>query len=113
MNAVDRTNPLVLGYIRQHLLMTEMELFDAKNRLARLAIAEGFTLGTVFVEKREASPAAFEALVQAIDHDRATAVLLPSMLLFAVLGAPLAVRLTFERATGAQVFVAASPDGSR
>jgi hypothetical protein len=112
MSDADRKKPLVLGYIRQHLLMTEDELVGVKERLAYYATAEGFTMGTVFVEQRESTPAAFEALVQAIGHHQATAVVLPSMLHFAVLGAPLAVKLTFERATGAQVFVATPLDAT-
>ncbi|NEA32017.1 hypothetical protein [Streptomyces sp. SID13031] len=112
MTDADRTKPLVLGYIRQHLLMTEDELVGVKARLVDYAFAEGFTMGTVFIEQRESTPAAFEALVQAISQDQASAVVLPSMLHFAVLGAPLAVKLTFERATGAQVFVAAGLDWS-
>lgn len=112
MSDTDRTRPLVFGYVRQHLLRTADELVDIKERLAFFAAAEGFAMGTVFVEQRESSPAAFEALVQAIEHDQAAAVVLPSMLHFAVLGAPLAVKLTFERATGAQVFVADSVGAS-
>lgn len=110
MTDMERTKPLVLGYIRQHILMTEDELDSVTARLARFATAEGFTLGTVFIEQVESTPAAFEALVQAIGHLQAKAVVLPSMLHFAVLGAPLAVRLTFERATGAHVLVANPQD---
>ena len=105
MTEADRSKPLVLGYIRQHLLMTDDELDHVKSGLVRFAAVEGFTLGTVFVEQCESIPAAFEALVQAIGHQQANAVVLPSMLHFAGLGAPLAVKLTFERATGAKVFV--------
>ncbi|MEV6417352.1 hypothetical protein [Kribbella sp. NPDC051718] len=92
--------------------MTEDELVSVKERLAYYAASEGFALGTVFVEQRESAPAAFEALIRAIDQSQATAVVLPSMLHFAVLGAPLAVKLTFERATGAQVFVASPVDAT-
>lgn len=108
MTEADRSKPLVLGYIRQHLLMTDDELDHVTSGLAHYAAAEGLTMGTVFVEQCESTPAAFEALVRAIDHQQAIAVVLPSMLHFAVLGAPLAVKLTFERATGARVFVASA-----
>src|SRR5690242_14974775 len=97
----DNTRPLLLGYVRRHLLMTEDELGAVKERLNHFAATEGFAMGTIFVERRESAPGAFEALVQAIEHEQAAAVVLPSMLHFAVLGAPLAVKLTFERATGA------------
>ena len=106
MTEADRSKPLVLGYIRQHLLMTDDELDDVMTGLVSFAAVEGFTMGTVFVEQCESTPAAFEALIQAIGDQQANAVVLPSMLHFAVLGAPLAVKLTFERATGAQVLVA-------
>ncbi|GAA3550090.1 hypothetical protein [Kribbella ginsengisoli] len=112
MNDPDRTKPLLLGYVRQHLLMTQEELAGVKDRLATYATTEGFTMGPVFVEQRESTPAAFEALVQAIGQYQARAVVLPSMLHFAVLGAPLAVKLTFEQATGAQVLVACPVDAT-
>jgi hypothetical protein len=43
----DYTKPLLLGYVRKHLLMTETELTDAKERLAPFAELEGFALGTL------------------------------------------------------------------
>lgn len=112
MTDADRTKPLALGYIRQHLLMTQDELNDVKVQFVHHAASEGFTMTTVFVEQRESMPAAFEALVQAIREHQAAAVVLPSMLHFAVLGPPLAVKLTFERATGAHVLVASPVDAT-
>ena len=104
---VDHTRPLLLGYIRRHLLMTDAELDDAKERLGLFAEIEGFTLGTVYVEHLETTPAAFEALVEAVDRYEVTAVVVPSMLHFALLTAPAAIKDRFEHTTGARVLVAA------
>jgi hypothetical protein len=103
------TKPLLLGYLRMHLLMSDDELADAKDRLERFADLEGFTLGTVYVEHLETSPAAFEALVEAVNRYEATAVVVPSMLHFALLSAPAAIKDRFEHMTGARVLVAATP----
>ena len=105
---VDHTRPLLLGYIRRHLLMTDAELDDAKERLGLFAEIEGFTLGTVYVEHLETTPAAFEALVEAVNRYEVTAVVVPSMLHFALLSAPAAIKDRFEHITGARVLVAAA-----
>jgi hypothetical protein len=104
---VDHTRPLLLGYIRRHLLMTDAELDDARERLGLFAEIEGFTLGTVYVEHFETTPAAFEALVEAVNRYEVTAVVVPSMLHFALLSAPAAIKDRFEHITGARVMVAA------
>jgi hypothetical protein len=83
----DYTRPLLLGYLRKHLLMTDGEVEQEKRRLADFAELEGFTLGTIYLEQLETSPAAFEAWVEADDRYEVAAVVLPSMLHFAVLGA--------------------------
>lgn len=93
----------VLGYMRQHLLMTQTEARDAKERLAYFARMEGFTLQAVYVEHLETWPTAFEALVADAMQDSVSRVLLPSMLHFAVLGPPAMIRQHFERITRTQV----------
>jgi hypothetical protein len=105
----DHTRPLLLGYLRKQLLTTENELEDTKERLAHFAALEGFAIGTVYVEEAETSPAAFEALIEAVNRYDVTAVVLPSMLHFAVLGAPATIKNHFEHLTGARVMVANSP----
>lgn len=107
-HVTDYTRPLLLGYVRKHLLMTDDELDDAKERLAHFAQVEGFSLSTVYVEQLETTPAAFEALVEAANRYEITAVVLPSMLHFAVLGAPASIKRHFEQFTGARVLVANS-----
>jgi hypothetical protein len=108
----DDRKPLILGYARKHLLMTEDELRDMKERLEYFARVEGYVLGTVYVEDVETSPAAFQTLVEAVHRYKATAVVLPSMLHFAVLGAPASIKGHFEHLTGAQVMVANSRPSS-
>jgi hypothetical protein len=64
------TRPLLLGYIRAHLTMTADEIDAARLSLAAFALAEGFALGTVYLEHPQTAPAAFEALVDAVRRGR-------------------------------------------
>ena len=66
---VARIRPLLLGYIRAHLTMTADEIDAARPSLARFALAEGFALGTVYLEHPRTAPAAFEAMVDAVRRD--------------------------------------------
>ena len=63
------TRPLLLGYIRAHVLMTADEIAAAKVSLAAFAMAEGFVLGTVYLDQVNTAPAAFQALVDEIRRD--------------------------------------------
>lgn len=110
---VDHTRPLLLGYIRRHLLMTDTELDDTKERLRFFAEIEGFALGTVYVEHLETSPAACEALVEAVNRHEVAAVVVPSMLHLALLSAPAAIKDRFEHLTGARVLIATAPPQAR
>ncbi|QNE19697.1 hypothetical protein F1D05_19435 [Kribbella qitaiheensis] len=101
--ADERDGLVVIGYMRQHLLMTQTEARYAKERLAYFARVEGFTLGTLYVEQIETWPAAFEALVADAMQDSVSAVLLPSMLHFSVLGPPPMIKRHFERLTKTRV----------
>ncbi len=87
---------LQFGYLRLHLLMTETELTDTKERLHYFAQCEGYSLGTVFVEQDHTVPAGFEALIAAVKHYDARAVVVPSLQHLAVLGTPPALRLRRE-----------------
>lgn len=95
---------VVLGYIRQHLLMTQTEVRYAKERLSYFAETQGFTLGGVYVEQIETWPMAFELLVAHAMRKGVGGVLLPSMLHFAVLGPPKSVKEHFEHVTGTRVY---------
>jgi hypothetical protein len=61
--------PLLLGYIRSHFLTTADEIAEAKVDLAAFAMAEGFALGTIYLERPETAPAAFQALVDEVRCD--------------------------------------------
>jgi hypothetical protein len=98
--------PRALGYLRRHLLMTEIEVCDVKERLAYFARVKCLQLNEVFVEDLETWPAAFEALVEAALSDELSVVLIPSMLHFAVLGPPPNIKQHFEHLTRTRVLAA-------
>jgi hypothetical protein len=102
----DVTRRLLLGYICVHLLMTDQELADAKERLAYFAASEGYTLGTVYTEQVETAPAAFQALIEALYRYEVTAVVVPSLHHFSVLGPVTSMKQYLEHCTGARVVVA-------
>lgn len=103
----DNGGPVVIGYIRQHLLMTQTEVRYAKEQLAYFADEQSLMLGEVYVEEIETWPAAFEALIEDAMRDDVGGVLLPSMLHFAVLGTSAKVKKHFEYLTGARVYAVA------
>jgi hypothetical protein len=94
------------GYLRAHLLVTEEELDDAKGRLAHFAESEGYTLGTVYVERVDLAPAAFGALIQSLEHDGPEAIVIPNVLHLAGLGIPPQLIHYLQSVTGVQVLVA-------
>jgi hypothetical protein len=108
LSEVDYTRPLLLGYILKHLLMTDGELADIKGHLEQFAKVEGFAMGTIYTEETETTPAAFEALIAAVNRYEVTTVVIPSRLHFAALAITHDVKDTFERATGARVVIANS-----
>lgn len=69
--------PLVLGYLRVDALTTERELARSAAELASYLHRKGYTLGTVFVERTEKVPAAFEALMAEADRTGVDAVVMP------------------------------------
>ena len=50
LGAPDRTRPLVVGYVREHFMMSAAELARARGQLTRFAVAEGFALQGIYVE---------------------------------------------------------------
>jgi len=88
---------VIPGYVRAHLLMTEHELADTKDRLAHFAESEGYTLGTVYVERIDRAPAAFGALIEAVERDQPEAIVIPCALHLAVLGLHPRSSITCER----------------
>jgi len=103
------TRPLLLGFVLKHLLMTDDELVVTKVRLEEFAAVEGFAMGNVYVEDAATTPAAFEALIEAVNRYEVTAVVVPSLLHFVALSAVHDIKDTFERATGARVMIANPP----
>jgi hypothetical protein len=76
----DHPRPLLLGYIRADVLTTCEDLTMAEGCLAAFAGTEGFTLGTVYVERGDAAPDAFQALMDEIRHlEDAWAVVVPDL----------------------------------
>jgi hypothetical protein len=108
LSEVDYARPLLLGYILKHLLMTDGELADLEDQLEQFAQVEGFAMGTIYTEKTDTTPAAFEALIAAVNRYEVTTVVIPSRLHLAALAVTHDVKNTFERATGARVVVADS-----
>lgn len=101
--------PTLLGYVRRDLLVIDGQVNLIEREMATFAKARAFSMGFTYVEKPRTWPAAFEALLESVTRHEVTAVVLPSMLHFAVLGAPLNIRDMFERATGARVLMLDSP----
>lgn len=108
MSEVDYTRPLLLGYVLKDLLMTDGELADIKDQLEQFANIQGFAMGTIYTEDAATTPAAFEALIAAVNRYAVTTVVIPSRLHFATLAVTHDVKDTFERATGARVVIASS-----
>lgn len=107
-DGIDYTRPLLLGYVLKHLLMTDGELADIRAQLEEFARVEGFAIGTIYTEETETTPAAFEALIEAVNRYEVTTVVIPSRLHFDALAITHEVKDTFERATGARVVIASS-----
>ncbi len=82
--------------------MTETELADAKQDLADFAAAEGYTLGTVYVERIDHVPAAFACLLDELEREDARAVVVPGLHHLAVVGVTPSLRDHLERRTGAR-----------
>jgi len=89
---VNAPRPLALGYIREVSPLSEAEVAEATQDLAEFAEREGYALGTVYVERLEQTPAAFEALVASAIREEAVAVVVPGPHQIALIGAASAIR---------------------
>ncbi len=105
MNGVDYTRPLLLGYTRRDLYLSNRHVDELKHQLAAFAQLEGFTLGTVYIEEPDTAPAAFDALVTSVNRYEVTAVVIPQLRHLALVGDPEAVKRQFERGTGARLML--------
>ncbi|MGC4944120.1 hypothetical protein ACLQ2O_39590 [Kribbella sp. DT2] len=88
--------------------MTDGELADLEDQLEEFAKVEDFSMGTIYIEETNTTPAAFEALIEAVNRYDVTTVVIPSRLHFDALAVAHDVRNTFERATGARVVIASN-----
>lgn len=102
------TRPMVLGYIREHVLMTPAEVARVRGELETFARTEGYALGTVFVERLDRSPAAFHALVAALGRVDRPAVVIPAVRHLAAVDGVRNLKQHLEQRTGARVFVVRS-----
>lgn len=109
----DRPQPrLAVRYVRQALVAPAPRMKETVDRLHRFADLEGFELGSIFVEPPDDTLVAFRALVDAVEHHRARAVVLPNLLHFAMLWPPSTIRSQFEYLTGVRVLPAVGRDSA-
>lgn len=105
---IDPTRPLMLGYLCEPPLHSEAATGKLKSLLEEFARREGYALGTVYIDHLPTTPAAFEALLEAIRRYEVDAVVVPTKAHLEPLGEPSKMlRLTQE--TNARVLVAESP----
>ncbi|TCC18672.1 hypothetical protein [Kribbella sindirgiensis] len=99
----DYARPLLLGYARRDLYLSDRHIDDLKCEFEAFAKLEGFAMGSVYLEDPDTAPATFEALVASVNRCQITAVVLPSLRHLALVGKPAAVQVQFERVTGARI----------
>lgn len=91
--AIDGTRPIALGYIREDdVPMSDAEVAEAKRAIAAFAAGEGYALGTVYIERLDRTPAAFEALLASAIGEAAVAVIVPGPHRVMAIGAASTVR---------------------
>jgi hypothetical protein len=105
----DLTRPLLLGYIRREFVASEEQAWALEYQMSLFAYKTGFSMGFTYVEEPGPQPSAFEALIESVVRHQVAAVVLPSILHFAVLGLPHDIKDMFERATGARVLLLNAP----
>lgn len=93
------------GYYREHLFMSPREKADIRARMQIAAERHGFSLGKVFEEKPETSPAALGALLDAAVTDGA-GVVLPGLEHLAIHGNPVELRQYLAAAIARDVLIA-------
>jgi hypothetical protein len=101
----DLAKPVLVGYIRREFVASDERALELECQMSLFAYTEGFSMGFTYVEESGTQLSAFEALVESVVRHQITAVVLPSILHFAVLGLPHDIKDMFERATGARVLL--------
>jgi DNA invertase Pin-like site-specific DNA recombinase len=108
--SADGSTPLLLGYIRRDLLVTDGEVDRQKHLLESFAVSAGYRLVFVYVEQRGYGDlSAFRGLLESTLDGQVAAVVVPTLLHFSGLGHAGGFAATFEQFTGARVLTAASP----
>jgi hypothetical protein len=105
----DDTRPLLLGYARRDLYVSDQHVELLKADLTKFAAVEGFAMGSTYVENVETAPAAFNALVESLNRYEHTAVVIPDWRHLALVGDPERVKREFERVTGARFMLYDAP----
>lgn len=105
VSRIDYTRPLLLGYARRDLYLSDRHVDDLKRELGAFAQLEGFAMGSVYLEGPDTAPAAFEALVISVNRYEISAVVLPELRHLVLAGDPGAVKRQFERVTGARLML--------
>lgn len=90
--AGDNSCPLALGYIREDAPMSDLEVAAATRAMAEFAASEGYALGTVYVERVDRTPAAFEALLASAIGEDAVAMIVTGPHRVVAIGAASTVR---------------------
>ncbi|MFB6720174.1 hypothetical protein ACFCV3_08455 [Kribbella sp. NPDC056345] len=101
----DYTRPLLLGYARRDLYLSDRHVDDLKRELKAFAQLEGFAMGSIYIENPGTAPATFEALVASVNRYQIRAIVLPGLQHLALVGNPEEVRVQFERVTRARMML--------
>ncbi|MGL5810668.1 MAG: hypothetical protein ACRCYQ_12045 [Nocardioides sp.] len=94
--AIDGTRPIALGYFREDAPMSDPEVAKATTAMAAFAESEGYELGTVYVERVDRTPEAFEALLASASAigEAAVAVIVPGPHRVMAIGATSTIQTT-------------------
>lgn len=101
----DYTRPLLLGYARRDLYLSDRHVADLKRDLEAFAQLEGLALSSVYIEDPDTAPAAFEALVASVNRYEITAAVLPSLRHLALVGDPAQVTVQFKRVSADRIML--------
>jgi hypothetical protein len=105
----EKERPSALGYICEDHRMSEEELAQATCVLREFADREGYTLGPVYVERVERTPAAFEALIATAIRDEVAAIVVPGFEHLQLIGSAGEMADHMAKTTGARVLNADMP----
>lgn len=99
----------VLGYVREHFMMTEPEMANARQNLVDLAASENLELTKIYVERIESVPQTFRAMMIEVERECIDRIVVPGLHHLAVIGNPETIK-TDLGARGVEVLVARHAD---